>query len=147
MDFGVGVPTDAVSLQLPSYLEEPYRDTKQNAFIRKDCLLHDAKDFFRNDEFYNSRVEHDAFKQGGTNPSIIFLVSRHVQYFKSLFLFSDKSSFLNHNFVADNCGSSWNNWSCDLDSSMMNHMRSRKYDRPDFSFEDIHMQKRRFIFN
>ncbi|KAI3806240.1 hypothetical protein L1987_22139 [Smallanthus sonchifolius] len=123
MAFGVDVPTDPSSLELPPYLEEPYRDRTHNTFVREDCLLHDAKDFLRNDEFYDSRVEHDAFRRG------------------------EKSSFLDHNFVDDNCGLSWKNWSCDLDSSTMNHMRSRNYDKPDFSFEGIHMQKRSYAPN
>ncbi|KAI3760345.1 hypothetical protein L1987_50739 [Smallanthus sonchifolius] len=119
MAFGVDVPTDPSSLELPPYLEEPYRDRTHNTFVREDCLLHDEKDFLRSDEFYDSRVEHDAFRRG------------------------EKSSFLDHNFVDGNCGLSWKNWSCDLDSSTMNHMRSRNYDKPDFSFKGIHMQKRR----
>ncbi|KAJ0539457.1 hypothetical protein HanHA300_Chr08g0286481 [Helianthus annuus] len=119
MAFGVDVPTNASSLKFPPYLEEPYRNTKHNSFVSKDCLLHDADNFLRNDEFYDSRVEHDAFKQ------------------------DEKYSFLDRKFVDDNCGLLWKNWSCDSDSSVMNHMRSRNYDKPDFSFEDIHMQKRR----
>ncbi|KAL8261915.1 hypothetical protein R6Q59_025964 [Mikania micrantha] len=123
MAFGVDVHTNASSLELPPYSEELCRDTRHNTFVHDDCLLHDANDFLKNDEFYDSRVTHDAFKQ------------------------DEKSSFLDHNFVDDNCGLSWKNRSCDLDSIMMNHnhMRSRNHEKPDFLFEGIHMQKRSFL--
>ncbi|KAL8225090.1 hypothetical protein R6Q57_017647 [Mikania cordata] len=116
MAFGVDVDTNASSLELPPYSEELCRDTS----VHEDCLLHDANDFLKNDELSDSRVKHDAFKQ------------------------DEKSSFLDHNFVDDNCGLSWKNRSCDLDSIMMNHnhMRSRNHEKPDFLFEGIHMQNR-----
>ncbi|KAK9065989.1 hypothetical protein SSX86_015391 [Deinandra increscens subsp. villosa] len=119
MSFGVDVPIDASSLELPPYLEELCCNTKHSAFVREDCLPHDANHFLRNDELYDSRAEHDAFK------------------------WDEKSSFLDHNSVDDNCGLSWKNSSCDFDSTMMNDIRSRNYGKSDFLFEDIHVQKRR----
>lgn len=114
MAVGVDIPTDACSLELPPYLEELSRKSKQKIMVDKECLLHDAEDFLSNDVFSDSRVEHDRFK------------------------WHEKASFLDDNFLDDNCAVSWKNWSCDLD-----YMRSRKCDKSDFSFEGIHKQKRR----
>lgn len=114
MAVGVDIPTDACSLELPPYLEELSRKSKQKIMVDKECLLHDAECFLSNDDFSDSRVEHDRFK------------------------WHEKASFLDDNFLDDNCAVSWKNWSCDLD-----YMRSRKCDKSDFSFEGIHKQKRR----
>ncbi|XP_042754211.1 uncharacterized protein LOC111876526 isoform X3 [Lactuca sativa] len=113
MAVGGDLPTDACSLELPPYLGELHRNPKQKTMVDKECLLHDAEDFLSNDEFYDSRVEHDRFK------------------------WHEKSSFLDEKFLEDNTVS-WKNWSCDLD-----YMRSRKCEKSDFSFEGGHMQKRR----
>lgn len=65
MAVGGDLPTDACSLELPPYLGELHRNPKQKTMVDKECLLHDAEDFLSNDEFYDSRVEHDRFKWHG----------------------------------------------------------------------------------
>ncbi|KAI3507975.1 hypothetical protein L1887_22973 [Cichorium endivia] len=59
MAVGVDIPTDACSLELPPYLEELSRKSKQKIMVDKECLLHDAQGFLSNDDFSDSRVEHD----------------------------------------------------------------------------------------
>nr|GEV75035.1 hypothetical protein [Tanacetum cinerariifolium] len=118
--FGVDVQTDASSLKLPPYLVEPHQNLKQKTMVGEECFLHAAKDFSSNDEYYDRRVEQDRFK------------------------WHENSRILDENFLDDTYGLSRKSWPYDLDSSMVNHMRSRKYDTPDFSFEDLQTQRNSF---
>ncbi|XP_024981008.1 uncharacterized protein LOC112517869 [Cynara cardunculus var. scolymus] len=110
---------DACSIELPPYLGELYSNLKPKIMVGEESWLHDVKDFLSNDEFYDIRVEQDRYQ------------------------WHEKSSFFGDKFLDDICGLSWKNWPSDLGSSMMNHMRSRNCDKPDFSFEGLHMQRRR----
>ncbi|KAJ9565117.1 hypothetical protein OSB04_001083, partial [Centaurea solstitialis] len=110
---------DASFIELPPYLGELCGNSKPKIMVGKKSLANEVKDFLSNDEFFDIRVEQDRYQ------------------------WHDKPSFYGDKFLDDNCGLSWKNWSCDLGSNMGNHMRSRKCDKPDFSFEDLHVQKRR----
>ncbi|PWA84416.1 hypothetical protein CTI12_AA158840 [Artemisia annua] len=117
--FGVDVQTDASSLKLPTYFVEPRQNLKQKTMVGEECFLHAAKNFSSNDDIYDLRVEQDRFK------------------------WHENSRLLDENFLDDTRGLSRKSWPYDLDSSMENQMRSRKYDKPDFSFDSFQTPRNR----
>ncbi|XP_071717038.1 uncharacterized protein [Rutidosis leptorrhynchoides] len=111
--FGVDLPTDATRLNLTSNIEELCHNWKQKTTVGKERLMQNARYIFTDDE--DRRVKQDGFK------------------------WHDEASFLDDSYFDDNYGISRKSWPYDSDYYVS---RRRKYDKPEFSFEGLHMRNR-----